>query len=47
MEAEMVLRKLELPFEEQQKLQTYYQNLREEYRKARQVPGSAKTELKP
>jgi hypothetical protein len=40
MEAESALSKLELPIEEQQKLRTYYLNLREEYRKARRTPGS-------
>jgi hypothetical protein len=36
MEAEIVLRNLTPPDEEQQKLQSYYLKLREEYRKARQ-----------
>jgi len=45
LEAEIVLRKLELPPEEQQRRQ--YLKLREEYRNARQGPGLAAGEGSP
>jgi hypothetical protein len=40
-EAEIVLRRLQLHVEEEQKLGRFYLKLREEYRKSRQAQGSA------
>ena len=40
-EAEIVIRNLELPLEEQKRLQSYYLKLREEYRNARQADKKA------
>jgi hypothetical protein len=37
MEAEIVLRNLELPLQEQKRLESYYLKLREEYRQARKA----------
>lgn len=39
LEAEIVLRNLNLPSEEQQRLRGYYQRLRDEYRKVTQSPA--------
>lgn len=43
-EAEIVLRNLSAPVEEQQKLHSYYLKLREEYRKAVGSSASAKSD---
>jgi hypothetical protein len=45
-EAEIVLRNLNLPFEERQRLHSYYLKLREEYRKAL-PPTPASSQEKP
>jgi hypothetical protein len=47
MEAEIVLRNLNLPLEEQQRLHSYYLKLREEHRKALQTPAPATAEGNP
>lgn len=39
LEAEIVLRNLDAPVEEQARLRSYYLKLREEYRKAAQSPA--------
>ena len=41
LEAEIVLRNLKAPDEEQQRLHRYYLKLREEYRKALRLRGTA------
>lgn len=43
-EAEIVLRNLDPPLEEQQRLRGHYLKLREEYRKAAQSPAPADPE---
>jgi hypothetical protein len=43
LEAEIVLRNLNLPVEEQERLHSYYLKLREEYRKAVQEPAQSNT----
>jgi hypothetical protein len=47
LEAEIVLRNLGEPNEEQQRLHRYYLKLREEYRKALRLPGATDTERRP
>ena len=44
LETKMVLSRLERPLEEQRKLQNFYQNLREEYRKRRRTVASVRVE---
>jgi hypothetical protein len=46
-EAEIVLRNLNAPVAEQQRLHRYYLKLREEYRKALARPPSPKEEVSP
>ncbi len=46
-EAEIVLRNLDLPVQEQQRLHNYYLKLREEYRKALEANASADTQANP
>jgi hypothetical protein len=43
LEAEIVLRNLNLPVEEQERLHSYYLKLREEHRKAVQPPAESNT----
>lgn len=47
LEAEIVLRNLKGPNEEQQRLHGYYLKLREEYRKALHLTQTADTEERP
>jgi hypothetical protein len=44
LEAEIVLRNLNVPVAEQQRLHRYYLKLREEHRKALQAPASSEKE---
>jgi hypothetical protein len=46
-EAEIVLRNLNLPSQERQRLHTYYLKLREEYRNALPAPAPSEEEAPP
>ena len=47
LEAEIVLRNLNMPVAEQQRLHGYYLKLREEHRKALQAPAASLKEERP
>jgi hypothetical protein len=47
LEAEIVLRNLNIPVAEQQRLHGYYLKLREEHRKALSAPASSEEETAP